>query len=70
LFNFILETPTSIAMLDFMLKKSFQLCSGAEATSLGMLPAATSMKSFDVVVRLTVVVLISILISPIHAAPV
>ncbi len=57
-------------MLDFMLKKSFYPRSGAEASSLVALRAADIMKRFSVVVRLAVVVLISILISHIHAEPV
>ena len=57
-------------MLDLMLKKSFYPRSGAEASSLVALRAADIMKRFSVVVRLAVVVLISILISHIHAEPV
>ena len=70
MFNFILETANSIAMLDPMLKKSCHAHSGAEANSLAVLRLAESMKSFCVVVRLAVVVLISILISHTHAEPV
>lgn len=65
-----METPVSIAMLDFMLKDSIYLRSGAEAYSFVALRAAEIVKSFNVVVRLAVVVLISILISHIHAEPV
>lgn len=57
-------------MLDFMLKKFFYPRSGAEASSLVALCSAEIMKRFSVVVRLAVVVLISILISHIHAEPV
>jgi hypothetical protein len=57
-------------MLNFMLKKSFYLPSGAEANNLLALRAAEIVKNFSVVVRLAVVVLISILISHIHAEPV
>jgi hypothetical protein len=56
-------------MLDFMLKKSFHLCTGAEASSLVTLRAAGIMQGFSVVVRLAVAVLVSILISHSHAAP-
>ena len=56
-------------MLDFMLKKSFYL-PGAEANSLAALRAAEFRKSFNVVLRIAVVVLISILVSHIHAEPV
>jgi hypothetical protein len=60
-----LASGDSTAMLSFMLKDVFHPRTGAEA----MNPFCTR-ETFNVVVRLAVVVLISILISPIHAAPV
>ena len=57
-------------MLDFMLKNSFYSCSGAEANSRVSLRTAEIMKSFSVVLRFAVVVLVSILITHLHADPV
>jgi len=68
LFNFVLVTPVSIAMLDSMLKDSTYPRTGAEALS--WLCAPETRQAFCVVVRLSVVVLISILISHFHAEPV
>ena len=55
-------------MLDSMLKDSTYPRTGAEALS--WLCAPETLKAFSVVVRLSVVVLISILISHFHAEPV
>ena len=55
-------------MLNFMLKISDHLRTGAEA--LGSLCANETQKTFNVVVRLAAVVLVSILITHFHAEPV
>ena len=60
-----LASPDSIAMLSFMLKNVFHPHTGAEALN----PFCAN-ETFNVVVRLAVVVLISILISHVHAEPV
>lgn len=63
-----LDSGDPIAMLNFMLKDVFHPRTGAEA--LNVFRAHETRESLNVVVRLAVVVLISILITHFHAEPV
>jgi hypothetical protein len=57
-------------MLEAMSKDSVHPRTGAEAIRLAALRAVESLKNLDVVVRLAIVVLISIVITHAHAEPV
>ena len=57
-------------MLEAMSKDSVHPRTGAEAIRLAALRAMESLKNLDVVVRLAIVVLISIVITHAHAEPV
>lgn len=57
-------------MLESMSKVPVHLREVAEATSLAALRMAACLKNLDVVVRLSIVVLISIVITHVHAEPV